>query len=205
MTTQKKRYPTYQVMITRALSVLVNRSEPYASRVSILKWIAANFPIPDHLLNRNLSQGLKRAVANGVIEQRKLSYRLTAKGKKSPRKKSSRKKSPPKKSLPAVRAVFVLFDNDSYQKPEIEGIYNRLRKALVEVINLISGRIEVEVEGLVYLKEEMENLMKSANKYQKLMTLNTKRSSKENIFVKSYGKALDNIGDVWSIERHVIK
>ena len=78
----KRNHPTYEHMIVTAIGNLKERGG--SSNPAIAKYILSEFDdLPEEAtFKRNLSTGIKKAEDNGVIERVRMSYKLTAKGKK---------------------------------------------------------------------------------------------------------------------------
>jgi len=99
-----KAYPTYEVMIAKAIAA--EKSRKGSSRQAIAKYIAANYPVPDDLLKIHLKLAFRRLTSGDkprLVKVRgsfKLSEALKKEVTKKPKKAVTPKVTKPKATKP---------------------------------------------------------------------------------------------------------
>ena len=224
MTTQKttkKAYPSYEVMIGRAIVAINHRAG--SSRYAIYKWIAATYPVPDKNLDTYLGRSLKRLVGQGKLIKVKASYKLSPSAKRSPATKAKRspatkaktkakklpiKKAPPKKKLsaatkakketPKTLYVAVLSDFDPDEKgvdrypSTVVGTFLTKEKANLELLRTINELEKLEV-FTDYTEEEMtKEQLKVSTELDKILENNTPVSDQKYEYFLKHGTTMQD-------------
>lgn len=173
MAAKKKSYPSYQKMITVALTELPAYSGQSISRIKIKNYILQNYSVLETNLKRYLSNALNRLTEDGYLVKVKMSYRLSPKAKqqnkkKAPAKKGARKTAPKKK---AVRAQYVYVVTGLLPTMQLEpfGVYSTEIKALNAVADLISddktpGLTKAKATAIIKTLEATKKSKKAADR-----------------------------------------
>lgn len=207
MTTQKtskKAYPSYEVMIGKAIVNLKHRAG--SSRVAIYKWIAATYPVSDKNLDTYLSRSLKRQVEQGKLIKVKASYKLSpsakTKAKKLPVKKASKKKLPTatkaKKESLKTLYVAVLSDFDPDERgvdrypTTVVGTFLTKGEANLELLRTISELEKLEV-FIDYTEEEMtKEQLTALTELDEILENNTLVTDQKYEYFLKHGTTMQN-------------
>ena len=212
MTTQKttkKAYPSYEVMIGKAIVAINHRSG--SSRYAIYKWIAATYPVPDKNLDTYLGRSLKRLVGQGKLIKVKASYQLSPSAKRRLAPKAKVKKAPPKKKLPAATKtkketpktlyVAVLSDFDPDEKgvdrypSAVVGTFLAKEKANLELLRTISQLEKLEV-FVDYEEEKMsKEQLKASTELDKILENNTLVTDQKYEYFLKHGTTMQDRGE----------
>ena len=155
MTSKKKSYPSYQKMVTVALTELPAYPGQSISRIKIKNYMNKMYNVAEANLKRYLSNALDRLTLDGYLVKVKMSYRLSPKAKQQNKKKTAAKKETKKKTATKgskarakTQYVWIVFGTLPHMQAEPFGTFSTETKALNAVVELTTDNEREFVTGL---------------------------------------------------------